>query len=150
MEPTLHCAEPAPGCESNRRDRIVVRTWGSYGRGDIVVFQTPPEAMSKCGAGGTFVKRIIGLPGERVQIRIRGGAAHVFIDDKPLEEPYIENDRRETGPAESFRVPEGSYFVMGDNRSQSCDSRVWGPVPRENMIGKVFVTYWPPLRISFR
>jgi signal peptidase I len=74
----------------------------------------------------------------------------VFIDGKRLEEPYIEHDRRDIGPDESFNVAEGKYFVMGDNRSQSCDSRVWGSVPRENLIGPVFMTYWPPQRISFR
>jgi signal peptidase I len=154
MEPTLHCARPAPGCESRFSDRVLANRFVYHfrdpQRGDVIVFETPPAARTKCGAGGTFVKRIIGLPGERVQIRIRRGAAFVFIDGKRLEEPYIEQDRRDIGPAESFRVPADHYFVMGDNRSQSCDSRVWGAVPEDNLIGKVFMTYWPPQRISFR
>ena len=154
MEPTLHCATPAPGCEARFSDRVLanrfVYHFRSPQRGDIVVFETPRAAKTRCGAGGTFVKRIIGLPGETVQIRLRQGAAYVFIDDRRLEEPYIEKDRRDIGPAESFKVPQGHYFVMGDNRAQSCDSRVWGSVPRENLIGKVFMTYWPPQRISFR
>jgi signal peptidase I len=154
MEPTLHCAKPAPGCEAQFSDRVLanrfVYHFRSPHRGDIVVFQTPPAAKARCGAGGTFVKRIIGLPGETVQIKLRQGAAYVFIDGRRLEEPYIQKARRDIGPAESFRVPQGHYFVMGDNRAQSCDSRVWGSVPRENLIGKVFMTYWPPQRISFR
>ncbi len=154
MEPTLHCATPAPGCEARFSDRVLanrfVYHFRSPERGDIVVFETPRAAKTRCGAGGTFVKRIIGLPGETVQIRLRQGAAYVFIDDRRLEEPYIQKNRRDIGPAESFKVPQGHYFVMGDNRAQSCDSRVWGSVPRENLIGKVFMTYWPPQRISFR
>jgi signal peptidase I len=150
MEPTLHCAAPASGCEAKRSDRVVVRGWGSYGRGDLVAFHTPPAATLKCGAGGTFLKRMIGLPGERVEIRLRNGAAYVWVNGKPLDESYVENDRRDIGPAATYRVPLGHYFVMGDNRSQSCDSRVWGSVPRDNVIGKVFMTYWPPQRISFR
>ena len=118
-------------------------------RGEIVVFKTPPQAQAKCGAGGTFVKRIIGLPGETVGMP-RRGAAFVYIDGKRLEEPYIEQDRRDIDPGERFRVPPDHYFVMGDNRSQSCDSRVWGSVPQENLIGQVFMTYWPPNRICFR
>jgi len=154
MESTLHCARPAQLCEARISDRVLANRFIYHfrdpARGDIVVFETPPEAQEKCGAGGTFVKRIIGLPGERVQIRLRQGAAYVYIDGQRLEEPYIEHDRRDTGPAEAFTVPQSHYFVMGDNRSQSCDSRVWGSVPRENLIGKVFMTYWPPNRISFR
>jgi signal peptidase I len=154
MEPTLHCARPAPGCEARFSDRVLANRFVYHfrdpARGDVIVFETPPAAKAKCGAGGTFVKRIIGLPGETVQMKIRRGAAYVYIDGKRLDEPYIEQDRRDIGPAESFRVPEGHYFVMGDNRSQSCDSRVWGSVPRANLIGKVFMTYWPPQRISFR
>jgi signal peptidase I len=154
MEPTLHCARPAPGCEARFSDRVLANRFIYHfhdpHRGDVIVFKTPPAAKAKCGAGGTFVKRIIGLPGERVGIRLKRGAAYVYVDGKRLDEPYIQNDRRDIGPEETFRVPLGHYFVMGDNRSQSCDSRVWGSVPRDNIIGKVFMTYWPPLRISFR
>jgi signal peptidase I len=154
MEATLHCARPAPGCEARFSDRVLANRFIYHfrdpHRGDVIVFETPPAAKAKCGAGGTFVKRIVGLPKERVQIRLRRGAAFVYVDGRRLDEPYIENDRRDIGPEETYRVPAGHYFVMGDNRSQSCDSRVWGSVPRENIIGKVFMTYWPPQRISFR
>ena len=154
MESTLHCARPAAGCEARFSDRVLANRFVYHftdpERGDVIVFETPPAAQAKCGAGGTFVKRIVGLPGETVGIRIHGGAAYVYIDGQRLEEPYIEKDRRDIGPAERFQVPQGQYFVMGDNRSQSCDSRVWGSVPEDNLIGKVFMTYWPPQRISFR
>ena len=154
MEATLHCARPEPGCESRFSDRVLANRFIYHfrdpQRGDVVVFETPPATKAKCGADGTFVKRIVGLPGETVQIRLRRGAAFVYVDGRRLEEPYIEHDRRDIGPEEKFKVPAGSYFVMGDNRSQSCDSRVWGSVPEENLIGNVFMTYWPPQRISFR
>ena len=154
MEPTLHCARPAAGCESRFSDRVLanrfIYRFRDPKRGEVVVFETPPKARVECGAGGTFVKRIIGLPGETVQIRLRRGSAFVFIDGQRLEEPYLEQSRRDIGPEERFRVPQDGYFVMGDNRSQSCDSRVWGAVPESNLIGPVFMTYWPPNRISFR
>jgi signal peptidase I len=153
MEPTLHCAEPAADCLARFSDRVLANRFIYHlkdpERGDIVVFETPPGARAQCGAGGTFVKRIIGLPGETVQIRLRRGAAFVYIDGRRLEEPYIEHDRRDIGPEERFRVPEDHYFVMGDNRSQSCDSTEWGPVSRDNLIGPVFMTYWPPNRIAW-
>jgi signal peptidase I len=154
MEPTLHCARPAAGCEARFSDRVLANRFiyhfSDPARGDQIVFETPPQAKAKCGAGGTFVKRIIGLPGERLEVRIHRGAAFIYVDGQRLEEPYIDHDRRDIGPQETYNVPEGHYFVMGDNRSQSCDSRVWGAVPEENLIGKVFLTYWPPNRISFR
>jgi signal peptidase I len=154
MEPTLHCARPAPGCEARFSDRVLANRFIYHfrnpRRGEVIVFKTPPAAKTKCGAGGTFVKRIVGLPGETVQMRLRNGLAYVYIDGKRLDEPYIQKSRRDVGPAKSYKVPLGDYFVMGDNRSQSCDSRVWGPVPGQNVIGKVFMTYWPPQRISFR
>jgi signal peptidase I len=154
MEPTLHCARLAPGCEARFSDRVLanrfIYRFTDPKRGDVIVFDTPKAAQEKCGAGGTFVKRLIGLPGETVQIRLHRGEAYVYIDGSKLEEPYIGPGRRDLGPEQSYKVPPGHYFVMGDNRAQSCDSRVWGSVPRANLIGKVFMTYWPPNRISFR
>ncbi|HUQ23292.1 MAG TPA: signal peptidase I [Gaiellaceae bacterium] len=154
MEPTLHCARPEHGCEARFSDRVLanrfIYRFRDPKRGEIVVFQTPPAARMRCGAGGTFVKRLIGLPGERLELRTVDGLSYVFINGKRLNEPYIGRNRRDAGAPETFKVPQGQYFMMGDNRSSSCDSRVWGTVPRKNLIGKVFATYWPPNRISVR
>ena len=154
MEPTLHCARPAPGCESRFSDRVLanrfIYRFRDPQRGDVIVFETPPSAKAKCGAGGTFVKRLIGLPGDRIELRNIRGSSYVFVNGKQLDEPYIQPDRRDTRGPETYNVPTGQYFMMGDNRSQSCDSREWGTVPRANLIGKVFATYWPPNRVSFR
>jgi signal peptidase I len=153
MEPTLHCAEPAPGCEASFSDRVLANRFIYHlrdpRRGEIVVFETPPEAQIKCGAGGTFVKRLVGLPGERIEIRLERGDGYVYVNGRKLEEPYLQPDRRAAVSEMAPRtIPEDHYFMMGDNRSQSCDSREWGAVPRENIVGKVFATYWPPNRIS--
>ena len=150
MEPTLHCAEPADGCQSRFSDRVLANRFIYHlrdpERGDIVVFETPPAARERCGAGGTFVKRLIGLPGE--VISERNGT--VYIDGKPLKEPYLKPDQRDQQNYRARKIAKGHYFMMGDNRTQSCDSRVWGPVPRDNLIGEVFAVYWPPQRIGFR
>jgi signal peptidase I len=154
MEPTLHCARPAAGCEARFSDRVLANRFIYHfrdpQRGDIVVFRTTPAVKRKCNAGGTFVKRIVGLPGETVQLRVIRGREYVYIDGRKLDEPYIQPNRRGFGPGETFKVKEGQYFLMGDNRASSCDSRQWGGLPRENILGKVFMTYWPPQRISFR
>lgn len=154
MEPTLHCARPAAGCEARFSDRVLANRFVFHfrepERGEIVVFETPPKVERECNAGGTFVKRIVGLPGETLQIRVVRGREYVYIDGQRLEEPYVQPDKRGFGPAETFRIPDGQYFLMGDNRAQSCDSRQWGGLPRRFMVGPVFMTYWPPNRISFR
>ena len=154
MEPTLHCAQPASGCEARFSDRVLANRFIYHlrdpERGEIVVFQTPEAAQIKCGAGGTFVKRLIGMPGETVEVRLERGEGYVYVNGRKLDEPYIDPARRSTEEFGPVKVPQESYFMMGDNRSQSCDSREWGSVPRDNLIGKVFATYWPPNRISFR
>jgi len=150
MEPSLHCAEPQPGCLANYSDRVLANRFIYHfrdpHRGDIVVFNTPPLALEKCGAGGTFVKRIIGLPGDTVNER----KGRVSINGRPLDEPYVPQSERNPQANGSWTVPRGAYFMMGDNRAQSCDSREWGSVPRSDLIGPVFAVYWPPQRISFR
>jgi signal peptidase I len=150
MEPTLHCARPDTGCEARFSDRVLAcrfcyRLW-SPKRDDIVVFHTPPLADVRCGAGGTFVKRLIGLPGETWSER----AGFVYINGKKLNEPYVKPDRRDARTISPIKIAPGHFFMMGDNRSSSCDSRAWGTVPRANLIGKVFATYWPPSRVTIR
>lgn len=154
MEPTLHCAQPESGCEARFSDRVLANRFVYHlhdpRRGDIVVFNVPAKALQACGADGVFVKRLVGLPGETLEVRPVKGNGIVFINGKKLNEPYIESARRgapnnDYGPK---KIPAGHYFMMGDNRSSSCDSRVWGTVPRDNVIGKVFATYWPPARVS--
>ena len=150
MEPTLHCAVPGAGCEAIRSDRVlanrVIFHFREPRRGEIVVFETPPEATRLCGAGGTFVKRVIALPGERWRME----AGVVYIDGKQLVEPYVPLDRRGLDTRQEEVVGPERYIVLGDNRSQSCDSRRWGPIRRGDLIGRVFASYWPPKRISFR
>jgi signal peptidase I len=150
MEPTLHCAAPGAGCLGKSSDRVIaasiVYRFRSPARGDIVVFNAPALAKARCQESGTFVKRIIGLPGERVTER-RG---IVYVDGKRLAEPYVDPSRRDRLTRTWPRVGAHAYFVMGDNRADSCDSREWGTVPRSSLIGPVVATYWPFGRFGFR
>jgi signal peptidase I len=112
-------------------------------RGDVIVFKYPDEPDRD------FIKRVIGLPGETLELR----AKKVYIDGQPLDEPYVHflepaSDSQETtsfdvreryGPV---RVPEGQYFVMGDNRDNSQDSRYWGFLPRNYVKGRALMIYW--------
>jgi signal peptidase I len=149
MEPTLHCARPEDGCQARFSDRVLANRFLYHfkdpQRGDLVVFQAPEVVRARCGEGGTFVKRIVGLPGERIVV---GADGFVTIDGERLDETgYLEPDRR-GGAAVTVTVPEGRYFMLGDNRRSSCDSRAWGALEEDRIIGEVFAIYWPPQRIG--
>ncbi len=108
-------------------------------RGDVVVF-TPPISETD-----EFIKRIVALPGERVMVR--GGL--VYVNGNLLKESYIPEDSRTEGGSflaegTEFTVPPGEYFVMGDNREHSSDSRFWGPITPKEISGRAWVIYWPP------
>ena len=147
MEPTLHCARPGAWCEGHYSDRVIVNRlayrFGSPARGDIVVFNAPAAAAAACGEGGTYVKRLIGLPGETVS-ESRGV---ISIDGRPLTEHYALGAKQDPTTG-TWHVPDGHYFLVGDDRQHSCDSRTWGVVPRSSLIGPLLLTYWPPDRLS--
>jgi signal peptidase I len=119
---------------------------GSPQRGDVIVFQAPAEALSKCPppsdsgqSNPDFVKRIIGLPGDTIQI---DGDGAVQVNGIELHEPYINSGPTFHEPS-TWRLGAGKYFVLGDNRGDSCDSRDWGPLPRNDIVGKASLVYWP-------
>ncbi len=128
MEPTLM-----------PQDRIIVNKFiyrfKEPARGDIVVFLPPNDSRD-------YIKRVIGLPGETVEIK----NGRVFINSRPISEPYKNKsaDFSNFGP---FKLPKNSYFVMGDNRPNSSDSRVFGPLEKSRIIGKAVFIYWPISRI---
>jgi signal peptidase I len=103
---------------------------GNPSIGDVVVFHAP-------GASGLdYIKRVIGLPGD--QVRVENGT--VFVNDQPLYEPYISSTPTYSG---IWVVPEGEYFVLGDNRNNSSDSHMWGFVPFDDIVGRALLIYWP-------
>jgi len=104
-------------------------------RGDIAVLRPPNEDVD-------LIKRVIGLPGDRVLIK----NGEVFINDQPLDEPYIRFSAGYSYPIDgkSLIVPDGQYFVLGDNRSNSRDSHLGWFVPADNLIGRAWLSYWPP------
>ena len=133
------------------------------GRGDVVVFKPPAGADDdQCGVSHpadqscpkptsqrsqtNFIKRVVGLPGDHLKV-IEG---RVWINGKQLKEPYIRPsaDCEICNLPREITVPPGHFFMMGDNRGESDDSRTWGPVPKKWIIGKAFFTYWPPQRIG--
>ena len=104
-------------------------------RGDIVVLRSPREARS------TYVKRIVGMPNETVRL----DSGRVYVDDEAIAEPYLNADIR-TEPKSDFTewfLDPDEYFVLGDSRANSDDSRTYGPVKKETILGKVWFRYWP-------
>ena len=115
-------------------------SWGHLQRGDIVVFWYPNDPDK------SYVKRIIGLPGETVEVR----DGHVYIDGSELMESYLDAEHNHALHDNSVtKVEEHHYFVMGDNRDNSSDSRYWGLVPEKYIYGKAFFRYWKPEDIGF-
>jgi signal peptidase I len=106
---------------------------GSITRGDMVVFWFPLDNTK------SYIKRVIGVPGDVVKIE----AGQVFVNQRPLEENYIPEDYRDRVSWEEHRVPADEYFVLGDHRSSSSDSRTWGFVKRGAIYGKAVFVYWP-------
>ena len=130
MLPTLH-----------KDDRVLVNKLSyklhDVNRGDVIVFEAPP------GAGTSevkdLIKRVIGLPGETIE----GRAGAIYIDDKPLDEDYLPDDvRSREFPPE--KVPEHSYWVLGDNRQDSRDSTFFKSIKEDSIIGRAFIRIWPP------
>ncbi|MEQ9487196.1 signal peptidase I [Coleofasciculus sp. F4-SAH-05] len=134
MEPTLQI-----------NDRLIIDKI-SYNfrqpqRGDIVVF-SPTDALKQQNFKDAFIKRVIGLPGETVEVK--GG--RVYVNDQALREQYIEEEPEYSyGPV---TVPEDNYLVLGDNRNNSYDSHYWGFVPRDKIIGRAIVRFWPLNRVG--
>lgn len=126
MEPNLHQGQYLIV------NKAVYRWLHEPRRGDIVVFEYP-RAPDR-----DFIKRVIGLPGETVEVR----DGSVYIDGVLLDEPYLSEPT--PGNVAPRTMGPGEYFVLGDNRDNSSDSRSWGPLPRKNIIGKAWLSYWPP------
>ena len=126
-------------------DRVLVNKLSyklhDVNRGDIVVFTKPPKEQSNIK---DLVKRVIGLPNETVEAH----DGHVFVNGKQLEESYLPDDVVQADFAPQ-KVPGGSVWVMGDNRSNSEDSRVFGPIRESSIVGRVFLRIWPVTRIGF-
>jgi signal peptidase I len=119
-------------------NQFVYRFTGSVERGDMVVFWYPGD-QSK-----SYIKRVIGLPGDRVRIE----EGDVFVNEQKLSEKYVPDEFKDHGSYPELRVPDGQYYVMGDHRSSSNDSRAWGTVPRRFIYGKAVFVYWPLEKIG--
>jgi len=144
-------------------DRVSGR-FSDPGRGDVVVFKPPKGADDgRCGTSNSstmpcgrptkersetnFIKRVVGLPGERLKV-VKN---QVYINGVRQEEPFINKGTpcaELCNMPEQITIPKDHYFMMGDNRGASADSREWGPVPKKWMIGNAFMTYWPPKKIG--
>ena len=129
-----------PGLEDQERifiNKLVYR-WENIERGDIVVFRYPGDPRK------SFIKRVIGLPGDRVRINF----GHVYVNGKLVPEPYVPDEFLDTKSYPETVIPLNSYFVLGDHRSMSNDSREFGPVTRSYIYGKAVFGYWPMEKVG--
>jgi signal peptidase I len=126
-------------------DRVLVQkaffSWHDVREGDIVVFSHPP--LDNCpGPQGDLVKRVIALPGQTIY----SSGNSIYINGRLLAEPYLPQPDPLGPPIASsqhpYRVPAGEFYMLGDNRSDSCDSRYWGPIKGSTIIGKVILVWW--------
>lgn len=114
---------------------------GDPQRGDIIVFNPPDVPPDE----PPYIKRVIGLPGETVEIRDENGVGNVYINGKMLNQTFINEPCLPVNcPAKSWTLHSDEYFFMGDNRNHSRDSRAFGPVTRDRIIGEALIRYWPP------
>jgi signal peptidase I len=146
MEPTLHCAA-GPGCLQLRPDEVLVSKFiydvSSVNRGDIIVFHTPGEA-SRDWRSILLIKRVVAVGGDK----IAENRGRIFVNNRLLSEPYIRPNYRDHRSFKTVRVPSGTYFVLGDNRERSRDSRDFGPVRRSAIIGKAIAILSPFSRLG--
>jgi len=125
-------------------DRVLVQkaffNWHDVREGDIVVFTHPP--LDECPGAGDLIKRVIALPGQTIY----SSGNTIYINGHPLAEPYLPAYDPLGPPVASsqhpYRVPAGEFYVMGDNRADSCDSRYWGPIQGSSIVGKAIVVIW--------
>ncbi len=149
MEPTLHGIPNQWEADKIIVDKLKYK-FSLPQRGDIVVF-SPTDELQKEQYQDAFIKRVIGLPGEKVELR----EGKVYINNKPLQEQnYLSSQQRTvidvctSGQQPPFlakpqTIPANSYLVLGDNRNASYDSRCWGVVPKQNIIGRAVIRFWP-------
>jgi signal peptidase I len=129
-------------------DRILVLkaffNWRDVHTGEIIVFNHPPRDQCGGPAEGDLVKRVIGLPGQTIY----SSGNNIYIDGRQLPEPFLPHydplgpPIPDASKAHPFRVPAGEFYMMGDNRAVSCDSRYWGPIKGSSMVGQVVLDWW--------
>jgi signal peptidase I len=125
-------------------DRIMVNKlsvdFGTVNIGDIVVFKAPPNVKTICGDDvADLVKRVIGVPGDTLY----STGNTIYVNGKPLDQKWTVYKTMGSHAVKRITLKKNMYFMMGDNHAGSCDSRYWGPVPRSDLIGKVFLKVWP-------
>ncbi len=127
-------------------DRLIIDKlsyrFGQPQRGDIVVFN-PTEALAAQKFKDAFIKRVVGLPGERIEVK----EGKVLVNDQPIAENYTAELPNYNWKYEGV-IPANSYIVFGDNRNNSYDSHYWGLVPKEKLVGRAIVRFWPPKRVG--